>query len=266
MRISLSCILLLSLATGCRSLAEYRAREDANASWQQTRPLYAGIPHDGVFGAGYRTGYVRAAAGKLEGHPEPPRRLRQPQDKNGYELQQAWYDGYSHGVLAAQDDVRPAQQHETLDTTIVHEHIHPGAGAPMTTETVEMPAPLGTVPTDLPPTTENPGAMISTETKSSTGTTTETQSPASAPLDPVESQPKFVPPPPAPPVEEVQAKPTTSTQQVSHSQPPKKDATMPAGGQRPSQPAVKAPQYGPKNNRAEWQMPVLDAKKKVFGI
>lgn len=283
MRIVFSGILLIACFTGCRSLADElrgsvatgQARRSADWSWQQSIALYDGVTHIGPFSDGYKAGFTAAAAGSLGGHPTPPASLRAATDHVGVEQQQAWYDGYSHGVLAAQHE--QSRQHSTLDTTIVHEGeiregetivIHEGGNVPPGTQTTPSNSPFSAAPAHLPPTGLGPGTTITIE---------ENERPVES-LQPAPSEPSFVPPPPAPPMEETRVGRQSSTQKVSHATSSKKNATAAShSGAAPAlslgdaavnsspAPATQVAPQIPKKNRAEWQMPVLNAKA-VWGL
>lgn len=264
MRFACSLILLLAVLPGCRlgeSIAEYRARDAAEWSWHRSRSLYESVPHTGTFADGYKTGFIAVSTGgDPNAQPTPPGRLRTMAYRSGWEQQQAWYDGYSHGVLAALDEQgrgSGTRNHTTLETSVIHDGItEEFAHGPVE---MEESVPFATTPTDLP--------------------TMESHGQPSELLHKVDSEPKFVPPPPAPPEEEAKTGKRGEAQPVSHTESAKTEAKQP-GMKRPitppltldtrsndetilSKPGTKRTGVATKawdRQRAEWGMPIIHAK------
>jgi len=129
-RACLTLVLLLQLP-GCRSIgerfdavtAEPGIRRSAATAWQQSRSIFADIPHLSTFHEGYKAGYAHVArGGDVNEPPLPQRRLGRAGSRGRADqvIVQTWLDGFSHGALAAgQDRVAP---HSTFDTTALTQH------------------------------------------------------------------------------------------------------------------------------------------------
>jgi hypothetical protein len=262
MRLSLLSLLFAITLAGCQSVpGQLRARTAANESWRQSESLYATVPHVGTFADGYKSGFNHVmTGGDPNRQPAPPGRLRNEDHSKAAVLLQAWHDGYSHGVLAAMGP--EATQHATLDTRTMHQ------GAPgNVTETIiseermeSSTVTFAVTTTDLPPSA--PQAPASEVIIESPNPITPT-SPTSAPVEKAITEPKFVPPPPAPPVEKSQVT-MMSGERAAKSEAPRgitkpqsPETPLPSTAQ-PVTPMVKDAPNVPK--RSEWEMPVFHSK------
>jgi len=216
----------LALAAGCRSAADrwedvlggISDRRAAAMSWQESRSIYAGMPNGATFAEGYKAGYrYVSAGGDASQPPAPPRRfsLRRYQTRDGMPLGQSWVDGFAHGALAAQlDDQEGAtdRQYRTFDTTLVRQG-QPDPTAPWQYGYGMTPPSMGPEGTEM---------ILSPEAAPSSAhgmPQAVEAAPAQLPAEPlrkVEGTPSFVPPPPAPPVEDASAAKAPTTQPASH--------------------------------------------------
>jgi hypothetical protein len=108
-------LVLAGLITGCAHLyditddcmTEWKCCHAAKMAWHRSRDLYADVAYPFDFGQGFRDGYESVCMGG-EGCPPamPPRHYwsHHYQCDEGRCQIMAWYDGYHHGVLAAQCD------------------------------------------------------------------------------------------------------------------------------------------------------------------
>lgn len=106
---------LLWLTSGCytfydrleESKIAWRNQVDASKSWRDLRPLYSDLAYTRDFKLGYKAGYIDVAGGG-EGCPPriAPRRYWKAcyRDAKGRQKTIAWYDGFTHGVIAAEKD------------------------------------------------------------------------------------------------------------------------------------------------------------------
>lgn len=262
MRLCLFSLLILTTLAGCQSggFAQFRAREEANASWRQSEPLYTTVPNVGTFADGYKAGFRHVmTGGDPNRQPTPPGRLRNAEHRTETALLQAWHDGYAHGVLAA---VGPeSTQHETLDTTVIHEGMPKVSETVISSHPIESSVPFAVTPTDLPSDASAPTMPSSISMPSVPAT----------PLQNADSAPKFVPPPPAPPTEDTPVQ-MMSGEQVTKTEAPrgitkpenKKLTTPPLGlttaPAQPTTPLVKDAPQVPKPTRSEWEMPVFNSR------
>jgi hypothetical protein len=108
-------ILLLSCFSGCYEIEDNvndlmissKIQCSANYSWIQNRSLYCDIDCLRHFGDGYKSGYAGVAGGGSSCQPLlPPRKYWSAcyQNAEGQCKIQSWFDGYSHGALAAEQD------------------------------------------------------------------------------------------------------------------------------------------------------------------
>jgi hypothetical protein len=108
-------LMLAGLVTGCAHLyditddcmMEWKCCHAASSAWNRSRDLYADVAYPFDFGQGFRDGYKSVCMGG-EGCPPamPPRHYwsHHYQGDEGRCQIMAWYDGFHHGVLAAQID------------------------------------------------------------------------------------------------------------------------------------------------------------------
>ncbi|MCA9062932.1 MAG: hypothetical protein KDA96_07730 [Planctomycetaceae bacterium] len=107
--------LLLGAASGCSSLQDHvvdvetglRNRVLAHQAWNEWSWCYDDLDHPFHFSKGFRDGYRAVLAGGSGCQPTlPPRCYWKPQYQTpeGRCVTHAWFDGYSHGALAAQQD------------------------------------------------------------------------------------------------------------------------------------------------------------------
>jgi hypothetical protein len=107
-------LLLVGTSAGCghfydsfdSCLVRLHCEHDAKLAWVDARELYCDVAHPYNFGEGFRAGYLAVCLGNADGcaPPYPPRRYWSIhyQNPEGKAKTMAWYDGYAHGVLAAQ--------------------------------------------------------------------------------------------------------------------------------------------------------------------
>jgi hypothetical protein len=111
-------LLLLSLVfagSGCAGMGDCcddfacscRDKYRSYSAWWHWSPVYSGMECGSDFGSGFRAGYAGMATyGNSTVPALPPRTYWSPwyQSQYGQQQTQAWFDGYSHGVLAAEKD------------------------------------------------------------------------------------------------------------------------------------------------------------------
>jgi hypothetical protein len=108
-------VMVTSLLTGCAHLydcadeciMEWKCCHAAKMAWHHSRDLYANVASPYDFGQGFREGYQSICMGGDGCRPAmPPRHYwsHHYQCDEGKLQIMAWYDGYHHGVLAAQCD------------------------------------------------------------------------------------------------------------------------------------------------------------------
>jgi hypothetical protein len=107
---------LLSLTSGCL----YEIRDEfiecemcitnhcrASGAWHECKPVYKSMDHHSDFKKGFMEGYQAAASGGNGCPPALPPpcywKVKYQSDK-GKAQTNAWFDGYSHGALAAEAD------------------------------------------------------------------------------------------------------------------------------------------------------------------
>ncbi|MBW3600046.1 MAG: hypothetical protein KY475_22585, partial [Planctomycetes bacterium] len=109
----------------------WRNRMLAREAWQQRRDQFAPHPHLHDFGKGFRAGYIEAASGGTGCLPPlPPREYWswRYNSKEGQGQIQAWFEGYPHGVQAAEEDgvayfgLIPTSH--AIDVQLQHHHPH----------------------------------------------------------------------------------------------------------------------------------------------
>ncbi len=110
----MSMLLLACLFSGCGHFFDYvdstvyelKCEHRAKAAWMDVRDLYSGVSYPFNFGEGFRAGYKAVCLGNDTGcaPPMPPRRYWSSCYLNceGKGKAMAWYDGYGHGVVAAE--------------------------------------------------------------------------------------------------------------------------------------------------------------------
>jgi hypothetical protein len=122
-------LLLLSLVfagSGCASMGDCcddmacccRDQYRSYAAWWHWKPVYSGMECGSDFGSGFREGYRGMAGGGSATAPAlPPRTYWSPwyQNQYGQQQTQAWFDGYAHGTLAAEQD--GVNQYSRIRTT-----------------------------------------------------------------------------------------------------------------------------------------------------
>ncbi|MCA9057050.1 MAG: hypothetical protein KDA85_01065 [Planctomycetaceae bacterium] len=107
--------LLLGTVAGCSSLQDHvvdvetglRNRVLAQQAWNEWSWCYDDLDHPYHFAKGFKDGYRAVLAGGNGCQPTlPPRCYWKPQFQTpeGRCVTHAWFDGYSHGALAAQQD------------------------------------------------------------------------------------------------------------------------------------------------------------------
>lgn len=108
-------LVLASLMTGCAHLYDitddcmmkWKCCHEAKMAWLRCRDLYAEVAYPFDFGQGFRDGYETVCMGGDGCRPAmPPRSYwsHHYQCDEGRCQIMAWYDGFHHGVLAAQCD------------------------------------------------------------------------------------------------------------------------------------------------------------------
>lgn len=108
--------MLLAVLAGCHhglrdewddlSLA-LRNRRYAARAWDRAEAIYGDLPHDDHFEEGFKAGYVAVAEGRdgcLPMLPPPEYWRADYQNPEGHRKTRAWFDGYTHGALAAEHD------------------------------------------------------------------------------------------------------------------------------------------------------------------
>ena len=108
-------LMMVGLMAGCahmydvtdEHLMKWKCCHDAKMAWLRCRDLYADVCYPYDFGAGFRAGYESVCMGGNGCPPAmPPRHYWSIcyQCEEGTCQVMAWYDGFHHGVLAAQCD------------------------------------------------------------------------------------------------------------------------------------------------------------------
>ena len=107
--------LMLFSAAGCNSISDMCLEKEmacrnhvlAMKAWGTWSWCYDELDYPRDFASGFRAGYENILAGGKGCQPTlPPRLYWKPcyQNPEGQCKTQAWFDGYSHGALAAQQD------------------------------------------------------------------------------------------------------------------------------------------------------------------
>ena len=102
-------------SAGCATLCDdcddcaccFRNKCRGYAAWWHWRPVYSGLDCESDFGSGFRAGYeAMATDGNSKAPALPPRSYWSPwyQNQYGHQQMQAWFDGYTHGAMAAEQD------------------------------------------------------------------------------------------------------------------------------------------------------------------
>jgi len=106
-------LLLACTSSGCGHFFDYvdstvhemKCKHRAKSAWMDARDLYCGVSYPFNFGEGFRAGFKSVCLGNDTGcaPPMPPRRYWSSCYLNceGQAKAMAWYDGYGHGVVAA---------------------------------------------------------------------------------------------------------------------------------------------------------------------
>ncbi len=106
---------LVLAATGCASLCDdcdecfcsCRDKYRSYVAWYQWQPVYTGLSCESDFGSGFRDGYAAMASRGTATVPSiPPSNYwsARYQSEYGQQQTQAWFDGYSHGAMMAEQD------------------------------------------------------------------------------------------------------------------------------------------------------------------
>ena len=106
---------LLFTAVGCNSISDLCIEKEmecrdtilAHKAWAEWSWCYDELNHPHHFAKGFRAGYQNVLGGGKGCQPTlPPRLYWKPcyQTPEGQCQTQAWFDGFSHGALAAQQD------------------------------------------------------------------------------------------------------------------------------------------------------------------
>jgi hypothetical protein len=105
----------LMTATGCSSLHDYVIQTEtsvrngilAQKAWGEWSWCYDDLDHPSDFSTGFKAGYRNVVSGGQGCQPTlPPRCYWKPcyETPTGREKINSWFDGYSHGALAAHQD------------------------------------------------------------------------------------------------------------------------------------------------------------------
>ncbi|MEO2031392.1 MAG: hypothetical protein ABGZ35_04850 [Planctomycetaceae bacterium] len=133
---SLAC--LLGCMSGCYQISDsiddfaMCIRDDvaAGSAWSRWRPYYEDVEQPSSFGAGFRDGYESVAAGGNGCQPAmPPHKYWSIwyQNESGKARIHAWFNGFSHGALAAQQDDIIELSRIPIAPTIESQHVPNGA-------------------------------------------------------------------------------------------------------------------------------------------
>lgn len=144
---------------GCSTLCDdcddwacsFRCRCSSYYAWYQMQPVYGDMQCGSDFGAGFRDGYsAMSATGTATAPSLPPRSYWGSgyQNEYGHQQMQAWFDGYAHGALVAEQNGR--SQFTRIRTTEVaprrgtarpeHKIINPESSLPQTQTQTKTPA------------------------------------------------------------------------------------------------------------------------------
>ncbi len=122
---------LLAITSGCYNLHDdmdgmfmsTRCRWAAKHAWRDMKDVYADVDCNGHFGSGFRDGYYAVATGGSATPPVlPPRRYWTSRytGPDGQPETIAWFDGYSHGALAAEQDGYAFSRQVTISPLVHH--------------------------------------------------------------------------------------------------------------------------------------------------
>ncbi len=136
-RISIVIMLAMCL-TGCYAARDdieasrtgFRNRRHASSAWRDYESLYDDMEYEDHFEDGFKDGYEAVASGRSECPPVlPPRKYWKSRYQNpeGHCKVVAWFDGYSHGAVAAAGDGAVHWSRVPTSTSIRHGYIPPGA-------------------------------------------------------------------------------------------------------------------------------------------
>jgi hypothetical protein len=156
MRIKQLCLLicLLGCMSGCYQVRDsiddfaMNLRDDfaEGSAWSRWQPYYEDVEQRSSFGVGFRHGYESVAAGGNGCQPAmPPHKYWSIwyQNESGKAKIRAWFNGFSHGALAAQQDNIIELSRIPIAPTLKAQHVPDGAEHQITVT----PAP----DVDLPP-------------------------------------------------------------------------------------------------------------------
>lgn len=109
-------ILLATFCAGCYSIedgidefaAEQITAHRARQSWSQMDTVYCDLPYGSHFRDGYLAGFTSVVGGGSPCAPTlPPRKYWGVwyQNESGHGKTRAWFDGFAHGALAAEQEM-----------------------------------------------------------------------------------------------------------------------------------------------------------------
>lgn len=140
MRIKQFCplVCLLGCMSGCYQVSDsiddfaMNLRDDfaAGSSWSRWQPYYEDVEQKSSFGVGFRHGYESVAAGGNGCQPAmPPHKYWSIwyQNESGKAKIRAWFNGFSHGALAAQQDNIIELSRIPIAPTLKAQHVPDGA-------------------------------------------------------------------------------------------------------------------------------------------
>ena len=162
-RISLG-LCLLGSVVGCNQIedccdeAMISAKEHcaAEKAWHQWKGCYEDVEHRYHFGQGFKAGYQDIMAGGEGCQPAlPPREYWKScyMNPEGESKTRAWFNGFSHGVLAASQDGVGGYQQIMVSPVLQDQMIPPGAEHQIHLEPQAEPGmlPEATPPSPAPP-------------------------------------------------------------------------------------------------------------------
>jgi len=129
---------LLGCLSGCYQISDsiddfaMSLRDDfaAGSAWSRWRPYYEDVEERSSFGAGFRDGYESVAAGGNGCQPAmPPHKYWSIwyQNAAGKAKIRAWFNGFSHGALAAEQDNISELSRIPIAPTLKAQHVPDGA-------------------------------------------------------------------------------------------------------------------------------------------